>query len=120
MSRIPKKLNDELNQDPDYTVCMLTGMRSTCEDPIQRHHNLIYAGSQVQRKFCILAIKKSVHDKANDKLIKAKLDHIMLSRASDAELLEFSHKSEDLFRKRAMLNRTFGEWRAPIKSKIMY
>lgn len=120
MGRIPKKLNDTLNADPEYGVCMLTGERGTRNDPLQRHHNLIYAGSQVNERFCILSIRRSVHDRASDKFVRSQLDWIMLNRADEHELLRFS-KVEDLFLKRAQLNKSFGKvWESPVTSKIMY
>lgn len=119
MGHIPKKLNDQLNRDPEYRVCMLTGEAGTREDPLERHHNLIYAGSQVQERFAILCIKRSLHQKAHAEFTRARLDWIMLCRASTDELLRYS-KAEDLFLKRAQLCKAFGIWKAPYMDKILY
>lgn len=62
-----------------------------CYGRIQRHHNLIHAGRQVQRKFCILpACEFGHHKKANNPKVKEHFDQVMLNRATDEELEEFS------------------------------
>lgn len=107
MTRIPKTLREDMAHDPFYTVCCITGERSTREDRIEWHHHLIYAGKQVQKKFAILPIKHSIHEKVHLPEIRERLDWIMLNRASDAELLEIS-RVKDMFLYRAKLNRKFG------------
>jgi hypothetical protein len=42
--------------------------------------------------------------------VKERLDWIMLNRATDEQLSEYS-KAEDLITKRQKLNQKFGEWK---------
>lgn len=106
MNHIPKPLNDDMNTDPFYRKCCLQRFGG-CGGRIQRHHNLIYAGSQVQRKFCILPACEDHHEKARSKEGKEKFDWVMLNRATDEELLEFS-KSINYLRERDRLNKIYG------------
>ena len=58
---------------------------------------------------------------ANNKSIKAILDWIILSRATDADLKKYS-KAVDLIRIRSILNEVFGLWIEglyPEKSKVL-
>lgn len=111
MSRIPKKLREDLAADPFYTRCCISGdSAADAGEKIEWHHNLIFAGRQVQARFAILPIKKSLHDRLKgDKSLRAQLDWIMLSRASDEELTRYS-KANDLHVYRSALNVVFGKW----------
>jgi len=73
---------------------------------IEWHHNLIFAGKQVQARFCILPICKQIHDLADRKDVRERLDWIMLNRATDDELIAYS-KAVDLIRKRNTLNEKY-------------
>lgn len=110
MNNIPPELRAEMAADPFYRQCCVTG---SLTEKIEWHHNLIYAGKQVQEKWCILPIAKSVHDKADNALVRGHLDWIMLNRATDADLERYS-KAVDLKAKRERLNKTYG-----IYSKIL-
>lgn len=109
MNNIPKKLRKEMAADPYYKVCAVTGEKGTRGDPIQWHHNLIFGGKQVQEKFCILPIKRSIHAQANNKAVRAKLDWIMLSRASSAQLALYS-KAIDYRFELATLETLYGRY----------
>lgn len=109
MNNMPKKLRDRLADDPFYQQCCVTGLRGTWDDPLEWHHNLIVASNQVQERFAILPILKSVHDQARNHEMRECLDWIMLNRATDDELLAIS-KAIDYFHRRAFLNRIFGEY----------
>jgi len=82
---IPSSLREEMSNDDFYKVCCITG-RS--DERIEWHHNLTYAGSRVNEKFCILHLLQSVH--RDIVKYKEKCDWIMLNRASDEELLKYS------------------------------
>lgn len=103
MNHIPKPLNDEINDDPFYQVCCVTGLRT---GKIERHHNLIYAGKQVQEKFAVLPIMEYIHKRADLTHVKDILDWIMLNRASNEELDRYS-KAINLREKRNRLNLRF-------------
>jgi hypothetical protein len=111
MNNIPKSLKEDMASDPFYKRCCITGA-SALHTKIEWHHNLIFAGRQVQEKWCILPLAKAVHDKANDKGVREKLDWVMLNRASEDELRRYS-KAINLKAKRDMLNGKFGVWGYP-------
>lgn len=111
MNNIPKKLRKQLAEDPEYSVCMLTGEAGKRGDPIEWHHALIFAGRQVQERFAIIPIKRSIHHSARNTVVKEFIDWIMLNRMSEAELTFYS-KAVDLFRKRDNLNALYGIWRS--------
>ncbi len=94
-----------MSKDPYYKKCCVTGQPGRLE----WHHNLIYAGKQVQEKWCILPVLGRIHEVANDKLMKERLDWIMLNRATDDELRRYS-KAVDLLAKRARLNKKYGDF----------
>lgn len=110
MRKIPLDLREEMERDPFYARCCLTGMhRGTVR--IEWHHNLIFAGKQVNEKWCILPLAKQVHERANEIGVKEQLDWIMLNRATDVDL-EYYSKAVNLTKRRDMLNRMYGTWRA--------
>lgn len=88
--------------DPFYKKCCISGSTS---EKIEWHHNLIYAGKQVQEKWCILPLAKSIHDKIE--IYKDQVDWLMLNRATDNELARYS-KVIDLKAKRERLNKIYG------------
>lgn len=104
MRPIPQKLKDEIAADPFYKRCCISGRPAT-STKIDWHHNLIFAGRQVNEKWCILPLAKEVHD--NIARYKEKCDWIMLNRATDDDLIRYS-KAENLMRKRDILNRKYG------------
>ncbi len=86
---IPVKLRKELSEDKFYKKCCITGRT---DGKIDFHHNLIFAGKQVQEKFAILPVHESIHKYHNGLTteVKEKLNWIMLSRATNKELLKYS------------------------------
>lgn len=113
MNRIPQSLRKKMSADPYYKVCCITGLRQSAGDPIEWHHNLIFAGKQVQARFAILPIKRTFHLNINRTHIKEKIDWIMLNRASEEELRQYS-KAVDLGRRRSELNAKFGVYKEPL------
>lgn len=61
MNNIPPKLRAEIAADPFYQRCCITGAMAK-NTKIEWHHNLIFAGKQVQEKWAILPLVESVHD----------------------------------------------------------
>lgn len=104
MNNIPPKLRQEMADDPYYKRCCVTGATN---EKIEWHHNLIYAGKQVQEKWCILPLAYHIHAVANDKLIRERLDWVMLNRGTDDDLKRYS-KGVDLLAKRDRLNKRYG------------
>lgn len=101
-SPIPPKLKKEMEEDPFYSVCCITGVKN---EKIDWHHNLQFAGKRVNEKFCILPLAKSVHD--NITYYKEECDWIMWNRASEEELTRYS-KAIDYRKVLARLNEKFG------------
>ena len=112
MRPIPPKLKDDMASDQYYKKCCITGSTS---EKIDWHHNLIFGGKQVNEKFCILPLAKSIHDK----IVKYKeiCDWIMWSRATDEEIRRYS-KAENYFAKRDKLVAKYGQYSSNWKSNI--
>jgi len=104
MRAIPTKLRNKLDQDPWYRRCCLTG-RTRTQEKIEWHHNFIFAGQQVNEKWCILPMAESIHDREKEQEIKERLNWIMLNRAN-VETIEKYSKQEELKK----LNEKFGAW----------
>lgn len=104
MKPIPEKLKRELASDPYYKKCCITGIE---QRDIEWHHNLIFGGSQVNEKFCILPLGKQIHKDIHKH--KEKCDWIMLSRATDEELERYS-KAINYKYLRDMLIRKYGTY----------
>jgi len=104
MNNIPPKLKKEMAEDPYYRKCAISGRLAT-NTKVEWHHNLIYAGKQVQEKWCIIPLAKEIH--ANIIQYKEKVDWIMLNRATDDDLRRYS-KAKDLIRERERLNKIYG------------
>jgi hypothetical protein len=116
MNHIPKKLNDEINDDPFYRKCCLSflggcGGKNIYGRTIERHHALIFAGRQVQAKFCILPACPDHHRIADRKDIKELFVWILLNRASVEELQAIS-KAENYLEMRERLNKKYGQFKS--------
>lgn len=102
--KIPIKLRNEMSVDPFYKRCCVTGSMG---EKIEFHHNLIFASRQINEKWCILPLAKSVHDdifKNQDVC-----DWIMLNRATTKELVKYS-KAIDYVHRREQLNQKYGQY----------
>lgn len=104
MRPIPQTLRADMESDPFYSRCCITGQHKTSVK-IDWHHNFIYAGRQLNEKWCILPLAKEVHN--NIVRYKEKCDWIMLNRGTDEQLEHYS-KARDLKRVRDRLNKKYG------------
>lgn len=102
MRPIPKKLREDMDADPFYKQCCITGRK---DEKIDFHHNMIYAGRQLNEKFAILPLAKSIHDRII--AYKEKCDWVMLNRATPEQLKKYSKAIDYIYRK-DQLNRKFG------------
>jgi len=100
---IPLKLREEMDRDPYYHICCVTGVRNV---KIEWHHNFKWEGERLNEKWCILPLAQYVHDKARTRKVKDYLDYIMLNRASESTLKKYS-KGENLIEKRDRLNKYY-------------
>jgi hypothetical protein len=103
---IPKKLRDEMDADPFYHKCCVTGVKSGAQFKIDWHHNFRWQGTRLNEKWCILPVWKKVHDKADTREVRDFLDWIMLNRADEETLQRYS-KAENLIAKRDRLNKVY-------------
>lgn len=101
MRQIPIKLKSELSTDSYYKKCCISG---TIKD-IEWHHNLIFAGRQVNERFCILPLNREVHK--NIGKYKEQCDWIMWNRASPEQIKKYS-KCVDYQRVKDNLNKKYG------------
>lgn len=101
---MPPALRDELSLDPFYEKCCITGARAA-ETKVEWHHNFIYAGRQVQERWCILPLAQQIH--ADIVQHKERCDWIMLNRADDDTLRRYS-KAINLYARREALNKKYG------------
>lgn len=104
MRPMPPSLRADCEADPFYQRCCISGALAK-NTKIDWHHNLIFAGRQVNEKWCILPLAKDIHD--NIVQYKEKCDWIMLNRATDDDLRRYS-KAENLIVKRDRLNKIYG------------
>ena len=111
MRRIPAALRDRLDADPLYHMCIFHRVKHPPIMKIEWHHNLIFAGQQVNEDWAILPLCVGVHDKARDKHIKERLDWIMLNRAPEARLRAYS-KAINYLQEKNRLNGIYGAWPA--------
>jgi len=102
MRKIPHSLQEDMANDPFYKKCCISGVST---GKIDWHHNLIYAGRQVNEKWCILPLAKQVHD--NIQKHKEICDWIMLSRATEHDLRGYS-KAIDYIALKARLITKYG------------
>jgi hypothetical protein len=107
MRPIPPKLKKEMASDPYYEQCCISRRRT---EKIDWHHNLIYAGRQVNEKWCILPLATSIHK--NIEKYKEQCDWIMVNRATDSDLQRFS-KVVDLKLLKDRLNTKYGVYNIP-------
>lgn len=109
MRPIPKKLRDEMAADPWYSRCCISGVPSV-KAKIEFHHAFIFAGRQVNEKWCIIPVAASIHEKVSNQIIREKIWWIILNRADLATLQKYS-RSRDLVALKWKLNQQYGVWK---------
>jgi len=109
MQPIPKKLREEIAQDPTYKRCALSGY-SGCSGRIEWHHHIIFAGKQLNEKWAIIGLCKGHHrdvapitSSATRGGVLGLVDRKVLNRATREELKAIS-KSIDYTALRDKLN----------------
>lgn len=100
---IPLKMREQMSNDPFYTRCAITGGNTG----IQFHHNFYYEGKRKNVYWGIIPLTEWVH--RNITQFQEKVDWIMLNRASDEELKEYS-KAVDYIKERKRLNKIYGNY----------
>lgn len=87
-------LREEVTNDPEYQVCMLSGYH-VCEGRLTNEHALYYDKKKIQKKFAIVKVCASGHgvDQYQDaptELPKDMREWVALSRATDEEIRSIS------------------------------
>ena len=108
MRKIPTKLREDMANDPFYERCCITGRK---DEKIDWHHNLIFAGRQINEKWCILPLITSVHERII--AYKEKCNWIMLNRGTDEQLKKYS-KLINYIELRDKLNKKYGPYKQQI------
>ena len=105
MRPIPKDLLKDMLSDPFYERCCLSG-----KTPVQLHHHILFGGRQLNEKFAIVPLHKSMHDRVDKEMYtKDLVTWVVLNRATDQELESIS-KVKDYVSLRNHLNEIFGEF----------
>lgn len=104
MRAIPPKLRLEMERDPFYLKCCADN--EDCKGRIEWHHNLIYAGRQVNEKWCILPLCVYHHSIEKESEFGSYLDWVMVNRATEDELKKYSKAANYLW-VRAQLNKIY-------------
>lgn len=107
-SPIPPKLRKEMDADPYYQRCAITGTKRSAYAKVEWHHAFKFAGKRVNEKWCIIPLLKRIHDKADTREVKDFVDFLILNRADDETLIRYS-RGEDLLAKRARLNKRYAD-----------
>lgn len=106
---IPAKLKQQMEADPYYHRCCVTGLPNY-QVKIDWHHNfesyLHGNKGRVNEAWCILPLADWVHRMADRADVKQYLDWIMLNRATEEELARWSNINE-LFTKQERLNKLY-------------
>lgn len=112
MRRIPPKLRQELDANPEYHKCALRP--HGCYGRIQWHHHIIHAGKQLNEAWAIVAICEGAHNQVSPITSNAlrggtcgDLDRFVLNRATTEELQAVS-KSVDYVALRDRQNKEHG------------
>lgn len=114
MTKIPKKILDDILSDPYYKICARAGYHGhICDGKITFEHALIYAGRQIQEKFAIIPLCEKAHsvNKYQDggDINKDINVWIALSRATPDQLHNYS-KAINYSAKLTMLNTQYGTY----------
>jgi len=83
---IPKEIREQLAADPFMSLCCLAD--ETCEGRIEWDHHLKFAGKRRNEPWGILPLCSSHHRR--EAQFRAEKDRIMVSRATDAQLMPYS------------------------------
>lgn len=94
MRAIPKKLRDDMANDPFYKYCCVGVLCDTpCEGRIQFHHVWDYARRQINEKWAILPACEHHHDQVKrNRKVKENFERVSLKLAKDWELEKYPKK----------------------------
>jgi len=78
MRKIPLNIRKQISEDNFYRTCCVAD--EICFGKIEIHHNMIYAGKQVDDLFALLPVCLYHHEREKCREIGDKLDKVMISR----------------------------------------
>jgi hypothetical protein len=107
MNNMPKKLREELSEDPEYSRCMREG--GDCGGRITWEHTTIFAGRQLQEKWAIISLCWYHH--LGDGLDKNINRWIALSRATDEDLAKYPKAYKEWKQLKKYLTGLYGKYR---------
>jgi hypothetical protein len=84
MRKLSQETKDRIDTDPFYKKCCVCGSIY-----VQQHHNLIYAGRQVDDAECILPLCEKHHEMARNSEFKEILDRIMFARMKTSQFNKY-------------------------------
>jgi hypothetical protein len=105
MRPIPKKLREEMSQDPYYSRCCLNDHE--CEGRVTWHHTIIIRNRQISEKWAIVPACQYHHDHTNKEYLE-RLELVALNRASVTDLQAIS-KAIDWVQRRSYLRSKYRE-----------
>ncbi len=106
MRPIPKDLLRDMLSDPFYEKCCVSG-----KTPVQLHHHILFGGRQLNEKFAIVPLHKSIHDRVDKESgLNNYVSWIVLNRATEDEITTIS-KVKNYISLRNHLNDIFGEYK---------
>jgi hypothetical protein len=103
---IPAKMRDEMDADPFYHECCVTGLPASSWTKIEWHHAFTWAGQRVNEKWCIVPLAKAIHDRVHEPAIAKTVERIILNRADEETLRRYS-KATNLISRRDQLNKEY-------------
>ena len=102
MRKLSQETKERIDSDLFYRQCCLCRSLNP-----QMHHNLIYAGKQVDDAECILPLCENCHDKARNSEVREKLDWIMFLRMRTVTFNKYS--KGDLLKRYAYISKKFND-----------
>jgi len=87
MRLIPPKLKEQINKDPFFRKCCITGSSN-----VSIEHCWIYAGRQINELWALVPLRRDLNTSHPPKHIKEKCQLISLNRATEKDLLKYPRK----------------------------
>jgi hypothetical protein len=87
MRAIPEKLKKEIEEDPFYEQCCITGSYG-----VSLEHCWIYAGKQINEKWAIVPLRRDLNTSHPPKEVKEKCRLVSLERATKNDLAKYPKK----------------------------
>lgn len=105
---IPPKMRAEMDKDPFYHKCCVTGLPESAWTKIEWHHAFKWTGQRVNEKWCIVPLAKYIHERVHEQGIAEVVERIILNRADEGTLRRYS-KAINLIKRRDQLNKSYAD-----------